>query len=176
MGDKRAAPSVSDPSAGPEPLRLDEAIGTVGNSPDEEQIINEFVVAELLNVKVGIVRGMRRRGVGPRWFRVGGKAPRYTVASVKQYIAQLTDQSQKIAGVANEGAVGDRADELEETVEPALTEDETATILRVSLRVLARMRRKGEGPRYVICGGFVRYPAQCVREFLASANSSAASG
>ena len=32
---------------------------------DEHQVIDEFVVARLLNIKVGGVRGLRRRGMGP---------------------------------------------------------------------------------------------------------------
>jgi hypothetical protein len=57
---------------------------------EEHQILDEFEVAGLLHVKVGVVRGMRRRGVGPDWFRVDGRSPRYTLASVRRYIAQLS--------------------------------------------------------------------------------------
>jgi hypothetical protein len=56
-------------------------------------------------------------------------------------------------------------------IEPALTEDELADLLHVPLHVLARMRRRGEGPTYVMCAGFIRYPAQSVRTFLAQAGS-----
>jgi hypothetical protein len=56
---------------------------------DEHQIIDEFVVARLLDIKVGSVRGLRRRGMGPEWFRVDGRSPRYTLGSVKRYIEQL---------------------------------------------------------------------------------------
>jgi hypothetical protein len=58
---------------------------------DEYRIIDEFTVARLLNIKVGNVRGLRRRGLGPEWFRVDGRSPRYTVGSVKRYIEQLKE-------------------------------------------------------------------------------------
>jgi hypothetical protein len=56
---------------------------------DDHQIIDEFVVARLLDIRVGAVRGLRRRGLGPQWFRVDGRSPRYTVGSVKSYIQDL---------------------------------------------------------------------------------------
>jgi hypothetical protein len=59
-----------------------------------------------------------------------------------------------------------------EPIEETLTEDQVADLLCVPQRVLARMRRKGEGPAYVMCGKFIRYPTQAVRRFLASAGSS----
>ena len=62
--------------------------------------------------------------------------------------------------------------ESDEAIEPTLTEDEVATLLHVPLRVLARMRRKGEGPDWLSCGGYIRYPMGSVRRFLASASSS----
>jgi hypothetical protein len=61
--------------------------------------------------------------------------------------------------------------ESDEAIEPTLTEDEVADLLRVTLRVLARMRRRGEGPAWVVCAGFIRYPKQSVRRFLTSAGS-----
>jgi hypothetical protein len=59
---------------------------------DDYRIIDEFDVADVLNVKIGVVRGMRRRGIGPCWFRIDGKSPRYTLAAVKRYIAELTER------------------------------------------------------------------------------------
>lgn len=57
---------------------------------DDHHVIDEFAVAKLLNIKLGAVRGLRRRGVGPPWFRVDGRSPRYTLAGVKRYIEQLS--------------------------------------------------------------------------------------
>jgi hypothetical protein len=56
---------------------------------DDHQVIDEFVVATLLDIEVGSVRGLRRRGLGPDWFRVDGKSPRYTLGSVKNYIEKI---------------------------------------------------------------------------------------
>jgi hypothetical protein len=60
---------------------------------------------------------------------------------------------------------------VEDAIEPALTEDEVAQLLRVSRTVLSRMRRRGEGPDYVTCSGFVRYSRKAVRRFLDNPNS-----
>jgi hypothetical protein len=51
-------------------------------------------------------------------------------------------------------------------LEPTLTEMEVARLLQVPQRVVARMRRRGEGPAYLQCCGFIRYPRQSVVEFL----------
>jgi hypothetical protein len=56
---------------------------------DDHRVIDEFIVARILDIKVGSVRGLRRRGLGPDWFRVDGKSPRYTLGSVKSYIQNL---------------------------------------------------------------------------------------
>jgi hypothetical protein len=61
---------------------------------DDHQIIDEFSVARLLAIKVGSVRGLRRRGLGPEWFRVDGRSPRYTVSSVKTYIEEQSRAQQ----------------------------------------------------------------------------------
>jgi hypothetical protein len=62
---------------------------TLQQLDDDHRVIDEFVVARLLDIKVGSVRGLRRRGLGPEWFRVDGKSPRYTLGSVKSYIHNL---------------------------------------------------------------------------------------
>jgi hypothetical protein len=67
---------------------------------DDHQVIDEFFVARLLDIKVGNVRGLRRRGLGPEWFRVDGKSPRYTLGSVKDYIQKV-----KQRGIAPEIAI-----------------------------------------------------------------------
>jgi hypothetical protein len=54
-------------------------------------------------------------------------------------------------------------------IEPVLTENQLADVLRIDLLTVKRMRRRGTGPAWVMCGGLVRYPVRCVREFLASA-------
>jgi hypothetical protein len=62
---------------------------TVEQLDDDHQVIDEFVVAKLLDIEVGIVRGLRRRGLGPDWFRIDGRSPRYTLGSVKDYIERM---------------------------------------------------------------------------------------
>jgi hypothetical protein len=56
---------------------------------ENDRVIDEFVVARLLDVDIGTVRGLRRRGLGPDWFRVNGKSPRYTLGSVKNYLKRI---------------------------------------------------------------------------------------
>jgi hypothetical protein len=60
---------------------------------DDHQLID--VVAKLLDIKVGNVRGLRRRGLGPEWFRVDGRSPRYTLSSVKDYIQHRKQTAEK---------------------------------------------------------------------------------
>jgi hypothetical protein len=64
-------------------------MGNVERLDDDHQVVDEFVVAKLLDIEVGIVRGLRRRGLGPEWFRVDGRSPRYTLGSVKDYIQRM---------------------------------------------------------------------------------------
>ena len=70
---------------------------------DNHQIIDEFAVATLLHVRPSAVRGMRRRGLGPAWFRVDGKSPRYTLASVKRYIERLAPSETNLESVIARG-------------------------------------------------------------------------
>jgi hypothetical protein len=70
-------------------------MGNVERLDDDHQVIDEFVVAKLLDIEVGIVRGLRRRGLGPEWFRVDGRSPRYTLSSVKEYIQHRKQTAEK---------------------------------------------------------------------------------
>jgi hypothetical protein len=54
----------------------------------------------------------------------------------------------------------------DEAIEPPLTEDQLADLLQIRTAVLRRMRRRGQGPTYVECCGFVRYPRESIRRFL----------
>jgi hypothetical protein len=51
-------------------------------------------------------------------------------------------------------------------IEPPLTEDELADLLQVPRKVLMRMRKRCEGPGWVMCAGNPRYPLHEVRKFL----------
>jgi hypothetical protein len=50
----------------------------------------------------------------------------------------------------------------------ALTERQTAQMLNCSAAALRKWRREGQGPRWVRCGRLIRYPADWLREFLAT--------
>jgi helix-turn-helix protein len=48
----------------------------------------------------------------------------------------------------------------------ALTEQELATLWRISPAALRRMRREGRGPRWTRIGRLIRYPVGWLHEFL----------
>jgi hypothetical protein len=56
-----------------------------------------------------------------------------------------------------------------ERFDQVFTESELAEHLQVTPLVLAQMRRRGEGPPFVMCGKFARYPHAGVKRWLADA-------
>lgn len=52
------------------------------------------------------------------------------------------------------------------TIEPLLTPEETAEILKMGVHALAERRRLKKGPDYIRVGGRVRYSPETIRQWL----------
>jgi hypothetical protein len=79
-------------------------------------------------------------------------------ADIKAFAVELASQLQ---------AMIERLEQQAVDMPTMYTPEQASEIIGVTVETLCRWRLRGEGPRFIKQGKFVRYPQEALREFLA---------
>lgn len=64
-------------------------------APDADVLLDERAGADFLTSKPATLKSWRKKGIGPRYLRIGGRAIRYRLSDLRAYLAQVTIEPAK---------------------------------------------------------------------------------